>query len=126
MPYEPIESRRVYQRAEAITDRVWESVRGWGWFLKQTIAGQFTRAADSIGANVAGSGGRYHPGEVKKFLDYARGSLRETVYRVRRWLARGLIDQLVSDSLGAESEQLSKEINQSIAFQNKRKDKDAE
>ncbi|MDB5310397.1 MAG: four helix bundle protein [Gemmataceae bacterium] len=121
MPYEPIENRRVYQRAEAVGDRIWELVIGWDWFLKQTIGGQLTRAADSIGANIAEAGGRFHPGEVRKFLYYSRGSLRETVYWLRRCLARQLITQIELDSLIEEVEQLSREINQSIKFQNNRK-----
>ena len=121
MPYEPIEERRLYQRAEVLGDRVWEAVIGWNWFLKQTVGGQLTRAADSIGANIAEAGGRFHPNNVKKFLYYSRGSLRETVYWLRRCRTRGLIPETECQALCEESEQLSREINQAISFQKQRK-----
>lgn len=121
MPYEPIESRRMYQRAEGIGDRIWNLVSDWDWFLKQTVGGQLARAADSVGANIAESGGRFHPSDVKRFLYYARGSLRETIYWLRRCLSRGLTTQTDFDSLVEEMEQLSREINQTISFQKQRK-----
>ena len=120
--HEPLEDKRMYQRAEAVADQTWEMVGGWDWFPMKTVGSQFTRAADSIGANIAEAGGRFHPNDVKKFLYYARGSLRETVYWIRRCLARGLIAQSAADPLCEELEQLSREINQAITFQKKRKD----
>ena len=120
MPYEPLEEKRMYVRAEALGDRVWEFVVGWDWFRKQTVGSQLTRAADSVGANIAEAGGRFRPADVKKFLYYARGSLRETIYWLRRGLKRGLIPPAVVDELVAESEQLSREVNQAIKFQKER------
>lgn len=117
MPYEPLEEKRMYQRAEAVGDRVWELVHVWDWFRKQTVGGQFARAADSIGANIAEAGGRFHPNDVKKFLYYARGSLRETIFWLRRSLTRAFITQADFDSLNGELEQLSREINSAIKFQ---------
>src|SRR5262249_25690557 len=77
MPYEPLESKRVYQHAEAIADRIWEIVLCWQWFAKRTAGTQLVKAADSIGANIAEAGGRYHLADVRNFLYYSRGSLRE-------------------------------------------------
>ena len=120
MPYEPLEEKRVYRRAEALCDRVWEVVVGWEWFAKRTVGDQFARAADSIGANIAEAGGRFHPKEVQNHLYYARGSLRETKFWQRRALTRGLIDPDAAAALDQELEQLGREINECINYQESR------
>jgi four helix bundle protein len=120
MPFEPLESKRVYQRAEAVADRAWELVVGWEWFAKKTVGVQLARAADSIGANISESAGRFHPGDVRNFLYYARGSLQETRYWLRRAERRGLIASDELAALVAELDQLAREINQCIAHQKTR------
>src|SRR5262245_6807458 len=117
MPFEPLESKRVYQRAEMVADRVWDLVGDWEWFAKRTVGVQLARAADSIGANIAESAGRFHPGDVRNFLYFARGSLQETRYWLRRAHCRGLIASDSLEELVAELDQLACEINQCIAFQ---------
>jgi four helix bundle protein len=89
-------------------------------FAQNTVGEQMTNAADSIGANIAEAGGRFHPNDVKKFLYYARGSLRETVYWLRRSKARALVSAATADALLDELEQLSAEINGAIRFQKRR------
>jgi four helix bundle protein len=121
VPYETLESRRVYQRAEALADRVWEMIVPWEWFARRTIGVQLARAADPIGANVAEAGGRFHPADVRNFLYYARGSLRETKYWLRRTGQRGLASPEQVAQLDEELEQLSREINECIKFQRTRR-----
>jgi four helix bundle protein len=120
MPYEPLESKRVYQRAEAVGDRVWGIVIAWEWFAKKTVGVQLADAADSIGANVAEAAGRFHPGDVRNFLYFARGSLQETKYWLRRAHNRGLIEAAVLAEITADLEQLAREINECINFQKSR------
>jgi four helix bundle protein len=120
MPFEPLEDKRVYRRAEEIADHVWALVTSWEWFAKKTVGTQLTRAADSIGANVAESAGRFHPGDVRNFLYFARVSLQETRFWLRRAHGRGLIDAHTLASLIAELDQLARESNQCIAFQKTR------
>ena len=120
MPFEPLADKRVYQRAEVVADRVWELVVNWEWFAKKTVGTQLARAADSIGANVAESAGRFHPGDVRNFLYFARGSLQETRFWLRRAHGRGLLDADTLASLIAELDQLAREINRCIAFQKTR------
>ncbi len=121
MPYETLESKRVYQRAEALADTVWEMIAGWEWFARRTVGTQLARAADSIGANVAEAGGRFHPADVRNFLYYARGSLRETKYWLRRAGKRGLAPLERLAQLDEELEQLAREINECIKFQKTRR-----
>jgi four helix bundle protein len=122
MPFEKLEDRRMYTRAEQVADRVWAYVSKWSRFAQNTVGEQLTTAADSIGANIAEAGGRFFPNDVKKFLYYARGSLRETIYWLRRTKTRALIGAADVDKLLTELEQLSREINGAIAFQKKRSD----
>src|SRR5205809_4779104 len=117
MPFEPLENRRVYQRAEEVADRIWDLVSAWDWFPRKTVGTQLARAADSIGANTAEAGGRFHPHDVRNFLYYARGSLRETKFWLRRAVHRKLITDEVFDILDGELEQFSREINASINHQ---------
>jgi len=63
---------------------VWEIVKVWDYFNKDTIGKQLVRSVDSIGANLSEGLGRYHYKETKNFCYYARGSLFET----RTWLTK--------------------------------------
>jgi four helix bundle protein len=121
VPYEPLEEKRVYRHAEDLADRIWELVIAWDWFAKRVVGDQLARAADSIGANVAEAGGRFHPKDVRNFLYHSRGSLRETKYWLRRALKRGLIGPETAALLDADLEQIAKEINESINYQKSRK-----
>src|SRR6516165_1075139 len=120
MPYEPLEEKRVYQRAEALGDRVWEIVIQWDWFARKTVGGQLARAADSIGANIAEAGGRFHPNDVRNFFYFARGSLREAKFWLRRAAKRGLMTAGTVANLDTELERLAREINECIRFQKSR------
>jgi four helix bundle protein len=120
MTFEPLEERRIYQRAEALADRVWSLVLPWDWFAKKMVGLQLAEAADSIGANIAEAGGRFHPADVRNFLYYARGSLRETKYWLRRSLQRGLLTVEQVADLDEDLEQLSRELNCTINYQKTR------
>ena len=87
------EDVKMLRDAEEIADDVWRLVAPWEPFAKETVAGQFVRAADSIGANLAESYGRFHYGEKIQFLYYARGSIFETKYWLNRALKRNLVTQ---------------------------------
>lgn len=121
MGYEPLEEKRMCQRAEGLTDGVWELVAGWPEFAKRTVGAQLVRAADSIGANIAEAGGRFHPGEVRTFLYYARGSLSETRYWLRRAAQRTFLDAEPFARMDTELTELALEINAAIRFQRSRR-----
>ena len=85
------EDLQVLKSAEAIADSIWKQVSEWKEFAKDVVGKQITRSADSIGANIAESFGRYNFGEKLQFLYYSRGSLFETKY----WLNRANVRELV-------------------------------
>jgi four helix bundle protein len=85
------EDLRVLKSAEEIADSVWKIAVRWDEFAKDVVGKQLTRAADSIGANIAESFGRFHFGEKLQFLYYSRGSIFETKYWLNRTGVRGLM-----------------------------------
>jgi four helix bundle protein len=85
------EELRVLREAETMADAIWPQVGQWEPFARDIVGKQLARAADSIGANIAESFGRFHYSEKLQFLYYARGSLFETKYWLNRALARELM-----------------------------------
>ncbi len=74
------EDLRVLKTAEEIADAIWKQTTQWNEYARDVVGKQLARAADSIGANIAESFGRFHFGEKLQFLYFARGSLFETKY----------------------------------------------
>ncbi len=86
-----LEDLRVYGMAEEIADLVWEVVKDWDAFSKDTVGRQLVRAADSVGANIAEGYGRASPADHQRFVRTARGSLYELRHFLRRAQKRGLL-----------------------------------
>ena len=102
---------RVFQEAEKLADKVWKTVAPWKHFEKRTVGEQFVRAADSVGANIAEAQGRYHYGERIQMLYYARGSLFEVRFWLRRAYQRQLVDLTSGQAIAEHFEPLAKGIN---------------
>jgi len=85
------EDLQILKAAEAIADSIWKRAAQWDSFAKDVVGKQIARSADSIGANIAESFGRYNFGEKLQFLYYSRGSLFETKYWLNRVKARDLM-----------------------------------
>lgn len=94
MAHEELEQTRVYVQASEFADSVWDDVVRWRELARDTLGKQLARAADSVGANIAESYGRYHWSDRLNFLYYARGSLYECKHWVTRACARHLYDQV--------------------------------
>jgi four helix bundle protein len=86
-----LEELRIYKMAEDLADLVWEVATSWEPFAKSTIGYQLTRAADSVGANIAEGYGRASPVDNQRFVRIARGSLYEVRHFLRRADKRGLL-----------------------------------
>ena len=91
MGYGTLEELTIFRQAERIGDRFYELVNPWRPLDQNAVGQQLIRAADSIGANIVESYGRFHYGDQLRFLYYARGSLYETKFWVRRAERRSLI-----------------------------------
>ena len=85
------EDLRVLKSAEEIADSVWKIVLRWDEFAKDVVGKQISRSADSIGANIAESFGRFNFGEKLQFIYYSRGSIFETKFWLNRTRERGLM-----------------------------------
>ena len=105
------EDLQVLKAAETIADSIWKRVVVWDQFAKDVVGKQFATAADSIGANIAESVGRYNFGEKLQFLYYSRGSLFESKFWLNRSRERGLMEldevQKYADDLTTLARQLN-------------------
>jgi four helix bundle protein len=87
------ENLRVYQVSEELSDNIWSIVIRWESFARETIGKQLTRAADSIGSNIAEGEGRASYQDNRRFIKIARGSLQETEHWLRRAFRRKLLTE---------------------------------
>ncbi|MFN3492060.1 MAG: four helix bundle protein [Anaerolineales bacterium] len=58
-----LEDLRVLNNTEQVADAIYKVASRWDDFAKDVVGKQISRSADSIGANIAESFGRYHFGE---------------------------------------------------------------
>ena len=106
-----LEEMNVYQLQVGVADQIWETIMLWKFFEKDTIGKQLVRSFDSIGANIAEGYGRFHYGEKVKFYYYARGSVYESQYWIKRARNRGLFLQQEAKRYLLVLQQISKELN---------------
>lgn len=105
------EDLKVLKAAEEVADTIYKIAAQWDEFARDVVGKQIARAADSIGANIAESFGRFHFGEKIQFLYYARGSMFETKYWLNRAVARGLITSTESRNHSARLTDIARQLN---------------
>jgi four helix bundle protein len=105
------EDLRILKSAEEIADSVWKIVVQWDEFAKDVVGKQIARSADSVGANIAESFGRFNFGEKLQFLYYSRGSIFETKYWLNRTRIRGLMAPDDVDKYVNQLTELAKQLN---------------
>lgn len=110
-----LEDLRVFRRAEELSDRIWETVTQLESFQRATLGEQLVRSADSVGANIAEGYGRFHYGENIRFLYFARGSVSETKYWLRRANQRKMISPELHADLLQSLERIGREINRFVS-----------
>ena len=106
-----LENLEIYQLALEVGEIVWKTVEDWEWFAKKTIGSQFTRAADSISANIAEGYGRYFYKDRRVFCYYSRGSLLESKNWAIKALSRQLMTQQDYDTLIEKMKTLHHKLN---------------
>ena len=106
-----LEDLRVLKNAEQIADGVYKIASRWDDFAKDVVGKQISRSADSIGATIAESFGRYHFGKKIQFLYYARGSVFETKYWLNRASTRELMPSTDSQTYVAQLTDIARQLN---------------
>ncbi|PMB12809.1 hypothetical protein CEN47_29120 [Fischerella thermalis CCMEE 5319] len=110
------EDLQIFQLAEKLADMIWDIVINWNSFEKDTIGKQFTRAVDSIGANIAEGNGRYNLQDNLRFIKIARDSLYETRYWLKRADIRKLLVNEQLDNIEAIINELSPKLNAYLKY----------
>ncbi|HZG52949.1 MAG TPA: four helix bundle protein [Pyrinomonadaceae bacterium] len=105
------EKLRVYQLAEKLADEIWQVVKGWGQFEKNTVGQQIIRAADSIGANIAEGSGRGSFQDNRRFIRIERGSFNETQHWLRCAYKRTLLTTEQVEKLKPIIDELAPRLN---------------
>ena len=105
------EDVKVLKNVEQIADAIYKIAARWDDFARDVVGKQIARSADSIGANIAESFGRFHFGEKIQFLYYSRGSLFETKYWLNRAVARELISSTESQNYSTRLTDIARQLN---------------
>ncbi len=106
-----MEDVRVLKSVEQVADVIYKIASRWDEFAKDVVGKQISRAADSIGANIAESFGRYHFGEKIQFLYYSRGSVFETKYWLNRASARELMSSADAKGYATQLTDIARQLN---------------
>ena len=101
----------IYSLSLELSNHIWDEVKLWDNFAKNTIGNQLVRSADSIPANISEGYGRYHFKEQKQFLYYARGSLFETKTFIKIAYTRKLIKEEKYSQFISILDTLGKKLN---------------
>lgn len=109
-----------YKLSFHLSNYIWEIVIKWDWFAKNSVGLQFTKAADSISANIAEGFGRYFKKDKINFYRYSQGSLKESFDWNEKVKVRKLITQYEYEYIYSELEKLPKAINQFIKYTNEK------
>ena len=107
-----------YKSAFKLSNYVWEIVIKWNFFEKDTIGKQFTRAVDSISANISEGFGRYFKKDKILFYRYAKGSVFESLDWNEKSKVRNLITTEQYNYILSELQKLPKQINELISYTN--------
>ena len=91
----------AYKIAYKLSEEVWDIVKEWDRFAKNTIGEQFVRSVDSIAANIAEGFGRRTKRDKIKFYNYSFSSTYESL----NW------NEKANDSIFAGLKKLPREIN---------------
>jgi four helix bundle protein len=94
-----VENLRIYNDARVASKEVYDVVKEWDDFNKNTLGTQLVRAIDSVCSNISEGYGRSATGERLQFMFYADGSLQEAKTQLRLAADRGLMDATLSKDL---------------------------
>ncbi len=110
----------AYKKAFVLSNSVWNIIIGWDMFSKQTVDSQFTRAIDSVSANIAEGFGRYGKKDKVYFYRIARASVYESLDWLEKSRRRKLLQEKEYIVLFRNLKELPKDINVLIKYTNER------
>ncbi len=110
----------AYKISFSLSNYVWDIVSKWDYFSRDTIGKQFTRAVNSISANIAEGFGRYFKKDKINFYRYSYGSIMESLDWNEKAKIRNLLKENEYQHILEELKRLPKEINHLINFTNQR------
>ena len=96
----------AYRRASETANYLYDEVARWKPVDRWSLGVQLTRAADSIGANIAEAESRRQV-DRRRYLIIARGSLQETEHWLARARARGLVPRSYDSEIALIARTLS-------------------
>ncbi|MEA1986782.1 MAG: four helix bundle protein [Candidatus Marinimicrobia bacterium] len=109
-----LDDLQVYQISIEIGEKIWNIVKKWNYFERDTVGKQLVRAIDSVSANISEGFGRFHYKESKNFYYYSRGSLFESKTWLEKAHNRGLISDKNFDDFKIELNKLGIKLNNYI------------
>ncbi len=118
-----LEDLEVYQLAMKLGDEVWNVIKNWDNFIKDTIGKQLIRAVDSVSANISEGFGRYSYNDSRGFLYYFRGSLYETRTWLQKAFNRGFLQKSEIEKFEKDVKNLGVKLNNYISATNRQSTK---
>jgi len=106
----------AYKKSLSLSNSIWNKVVKWKHFEKSTIGSQYTRAVDSISANIAEGFGRHFKKDKINFYRFAKGSIMESLDWTEKSKQRKLINNEEYDKTLTSLKDLIREINYLIKF----------
>jgi len=88
----------VYQVAKLLADRIWDVVRGWGAYDRDTVGAELQRAADTIPKYISEGVGWGDASTNRKCVKNARSAL----FEVRHWMGKAGRRDLFSEPEAGE------------------------
>lgn len=98
----PYERRLAWQKAHAVTLRIYALSATWPADERFGLIAQIRRAAASVPTNIAEGMIKHGPAEFRRFLDIALGSQTEVRYLVRLAADLGYLRLADQDAIAAE------------------------
>jgi four helix bundle protein len=115
-----LQDLEIYQLSMQLAENVWAIVLKWDYFAKDVLGKQWTRAIDSVAANISEGYGRYSFVEMRQFVRIARGSLLEHNTWSDKAHNRQLITDEESQRLTTDTKNLAIKINNYLSSLQKR------